>query len=221
MRDLLISGFVFMSVVSLSVSNVFSATVDGECLRWFIRSKIDPTKNCLEVCGTTTVGMGTFQCLSQCEKLCALQLENQKIKDPQVYYPGLSFEEIKLVAQYPKKVFVVLKQKQVAEVETKKVFGRNIANDESDAFRHFMWAGLLVKELGPDLAKKFLDAHEAGESRESPSRAMDLANNREALLVAEKLQKTGRLNQEALKKEAHRALQDGSLVVLSPRGGPK
>ncbi|MEQ1877593.1 MAG: hypothetical protein ABL958_13190 [Bdellovibrionia bacterium] len=42
-----------------------------------------------------------------------------------------------------------------------KIFGI----DESDAFRHFVWAGLLANEFGRERAKEFLDAHETDPDR--------------------------------------------------------
>lgn len=134
---------------------------------------------------------------------------------------GLTAEERKLIEQYPKEAIKVFLQKNKAELATKKVFGRDDQGDESDAFRHFVWAGYLVKELGPDLAKKFLDAHEATENTDDPDRAMDLANNRAGLLVAERLSREKKLTDVEIGKEAINALKGKTLSILNPKGGPK
>jgi len=136
-----------------------------------------------------------------------------------LYYPGLTAEERKLINARPQEAFTVFNQKEKAESATVRVFGRDAQNDESDAFRHFVWAGLLAKELGPDLAKQFLDAHEGAGRSNDPNRAMDLANNRAGLLAAEKLRKEGNLTESRLEKEALESIKNRTLVVLEPRGG--
>jgi hypothetical protein len=54
--------------------------------------------------------------------------------------------------------------------------GNDSFDDETDAFRHFTWAGLMGKEIGSKLAKQFSDAHEANDGK-SASSVMDLNNN--------------------------------------------
>ena len=94
------------------------------------------------------------------------------------YYPGLTPEERKLISKYPAEALKAFLAKQKAESATTKRFKRDDESDESDAFRHFVWAGLLAKELGPEMAKKFLDAHESNQGIDNAEKAMDLANNR-------------------------------------------
>lgn len=55
-------------------------------------------------------------------------------------------------------------------------------NNEADAYRHTLWSHLMTQGIGPELAKKFGDAHEmAGSSTSGPGpnseRLMDLHNN--------------------------------------------
>lgn len=47
---------------------------------------------------------------------------------------------------------------------------------------------------------------------------MDLANNREGLLAFERLRKQGHLGLSEIEKEAMKALNEGKLVVITPRG---
>ncbi len=61
-----------------------------------------------------------------------------------------------------------------------------------------MWAGLLTKELGPEMAKIFLDAHEENPLQTKEEKSMDLANNRGVILVAEKLKKLNELDEKNL-----------------------
>jgi hypothetical protein len=144
-----------------------------------------------------------------------------KILGELLYYPGLTLEEQELIKQYPRESLKVFQAKEKAESLTNKYFNRSDQNDESDAFRHFMWAGLLSKELGSDLAKKFLDAHEAGPNNGEEERAMDLANNREGLLTADRLRKNSQLSEDNLIKEAKLSLDQKRLIVLRKKGGPK
>ena len=136
------------------------------------------------------------------------------------YYPGLTAKEKELISRHPKEAVLVFLQKQKAESMSYKYFGRDAEDDESDAFRHFVWAALLYKEIGSDLAKDFLDAHEAGQTGSSKG-AMDLANNRAGLLIAEKLVREKRLTQKEIEEEGIKALRDQTLSVLNSRGGPK
>jgi len=160
----------------------------------------------------------TQACLRLLKKMCHT---SYKILGSLLYYPGLTSDERKLVEQYPREALIVFMQKQKAESATERVFGRDSQGDESDAFRHFVWAGYLAKELGPDSAKKFLDAHEATERSEDPDRAMDLANNRAGLIAAERLSREKKLTDVEVEKEAIDALRTGTLSVLKPKGGPK
>jgi hypothetical protein len=55
-------------------------------------------------------------------------------------------------------------------------------NNEADAYRHAVWSHLMTRGIGPELAKKFGDAHEMAGSSTSGAgpnseRLMDLHNN--------------------------------------------
>ena len=190
------------------------------CDDWFKKSKVKPnTPDCLIQCATLPVSMGTATCSQRCEKFCNPQSTVSFILGRFLYYPGLTFEERKLVQKYPDQALVVYQQKGIAEKETMSLFHRDKQDDESDAYRHFLWAGLLAKELGAERAKEFLDAHESDGDADDPHRAMDLANNRAGLVAAEKLRKEGALNLEGLQREAMDAFKKNTLIVLKPEGG--
>ena len=160
--------------------------------------------------------MGTFHCPDECDNLCRSSTK-EKLLFRYVYYPALTKAEKALIAKYPKKAYIVYKQKNLAENRTNFYFPRGLVNDESDAFRHFIWAGLLRKELGLNLAQMFLDAHENNVYQTEAEKAMDLANNRARLLESGRLKKQKKLNIKSLEKTALKHLREQRLVVLKKR----
>jgi len=135
------------------------------------------------------------------------------------YYPGLTNAEKALIAEKPREALRVYSAMNRAERLTFKYLKRSGERDESDAFRHFAWAGLLVMELGADTAQGFLDAHEAAPGNPADEKAMDLANNRAGILEANRLKASGELSEGAVEARAIDALKQGKLVILKPRGG--
>ncbi|NBX76563.1 MAG: hypothetical protein EBQ92_08405 [Proteobacteria bacterium] len=204
-------------LIFLFSTGVFAT--DG-CRLWFDRSKIEAGSDCLTKCTVFKTDLSTFSCPERCSEFCESKSPVSKLLEKVAYYPGLTLEERKLISQYPKEALKAFLAKEKAESATMKQFKRDDEADESDAFRHFVWAGLLTKELGPEMAKKFLDAHESNQGSDNAERAMDLANNRAGLLAAERLQKNGSLTEDQIEKEALAALKDGTLIVLKPKGGP-
>lgn len=201
-------------VLSLLVANF--ALAEDDCIDWFQRSKAKPgSPDCDMRCALNPTDMATFTCPSRCDDLCKPSSGSPKLQ-ALVFYPGLTDEERSLVSINPKEALVVFKQKNRAEAATDKYFPGGRFNDESDAFRHFVWAGLLVKELGAERAQLYLDAHEKNPSQPPNERAMDLANNRGGILAAQKLLKLGQLNQTEIEKVGLEALRKKELVVLSP-----
>jgi hypothetical protein len=89
-------------------------------------------------------------------------------------------------------------------------------NDEGDAFRHFMWAGLITKELGVAQAKLYLDAHESDPAQPSGEKSMDEFNNGMGQRAAEKLSAKGAWTQRDLEAEGLESLRDKKLSVLNP-----
>lgn len=208
-----------ISKVLLVLLQLSWAAHADECAVWFEKSgieKVDP--DCELKCSVAGTSMGTFMCPQLCKKFCGKTPVSDTLIGPLLYYPGLTSEERKLVNQFPKEALVVFVQKQKAESATVRMFSRDAEDDESDAFRHFVWAGLLAKELGTERAKVFLDAHESQGDRSSPNRAMDLANNRAGLLTADRLRREGKLSQESLETAAGEGIKKGELVILKPTG---
>ncbi len=198
-----------------------SSVADDLCRKWFEASRIPKGPECLNKCAVLSTGMGTFMCPNLCKQLCEDNSLSKKLLEQIAYYPGLNKKERQLISEHPKEAVEVYNQKNKAESESQKTFGRDSSDDESDAFRHFLWAALLTKELGANLAKEFLDAHESEDSSENPSKAMDLANNRAGILAAEKLINSGKFSLDAVKQEALKGIKDGTLIVLKPQGAGK
>lgn len=133
---------------------------DADCISWLKAGKIATgTKTCILNCAALMTDMGTFVCPNQCDLLC-------------------KNTEDSLTA------FI---QKTRAEWSSGRNFPEQGLNDEGDAFRHFIWAGLLTKELGTEKAKDFLNAHEANPLQPESERDMDKFNNEKGHLAAQNL----------------------------------
>ena len=124
-----------------------------ECDEWFKESKLNASdKNCLSKCLVLGTGMDTFMCHQGCARYCKTPLTKALTMDL-AYFPGLTKAERALIAEYPKEALKVFQQMNLAETLTIKNFNRSTQLDESDAFRHFVWAALLAKEIGTDVAE--------------------------------------------------------------------
>lgn len=191
------------------------------CKEWFDKADLKKDMSCIMKCSVLSTNMGTFHCPALCQDLCRENKKtsnySQKKLERFVYYPGLTNDEKDLVRQSPKDAWIVFEQKNIAEESTERNFPDGDLNDESDAFRHFIWAGLLFKELGLEKAKQFLDAHENDPKQPPSEKAMDLANNRDGLLVAQKLIKNNKLDLKTLEREALKELIERRLTILNPR----
>ena len=119
------------------------------CEEWFKNADLKPGQDCEIECTSTKVRMDTFQCTSFCNELCKKNTDNKKyypktLLGSLLYYPGLTSDEKELIKKYHKESLIVFVQKEKAEAKTEKLFPNGSLNDESDAFRHFVWAGLIA-----------------------------------------------------------------------------
>ena len=190
---------------------------DDICEKWFLEAGLKAnTDSCQVACSTTIVDMGSFICPNQCEELCKQKIPN-KLVEPLSYIQGLNEGDKAIIAKYPKDALIVYKAKDTVDDLTQKVFGKAGRNDESDAFRHFIWAGLLVKELGQKRAELFLTAHEQDPGQPASERDMDIANNKMGIEFSNNELKQGnKIELDALEKAALKALKDNRLKVLEP-----
>ena len=135
---------------------LFSQFVLAEsCEDWFQKSKITVgSKDCELLCASFPTGMGTFMCPSQCKDLC------------KTVFPRSAFdlipkdmatkEERDLVSKFPLEALRAYQDKLAAENSTERLFSIGIHNTEADAFRHFIWSGLMTKSIGSEKARLFL-----------------------------------------------------------------
>ncbi len=131
-----------------------------------------------------------------------------------IYYPGLTPAENKLIKKYPIDALTVYLQKNIAENSSSRNFPDQSLNDESDAFRHFIWSGLLTKELGVNKAREFLDAHEEDPAQPENQKKMDLFNNNRGQIAAQNLIKENVWCLRTLERKALNELKDNKLSVL-------
>ena len=96
------------------------------------------------------------------------------------------------------------------------LYGVSGTSDESDACRHYVWAGMMAKHLGPDFEKNLLDAHEAEPNQPIDQKSMDMANNRAGILAANQLIRLNQYSNEKIVEIFMRDLKQGKLIVLKP-----
>ena len=201
----------FINLILILSVRVYAYS-DDICKEWFEKTKIAiSSKDCEAKCTVAMIDMRTFNCHSQCAELCS---DNSISK--YVFYPGLNSKEKTLIDKYPKESMIVFVEKMRAEESSLRQFPTQKFNDEGDAFRHYIWAGLLTKELGSEMAQTFLDAHEENPLQPNEEKSMDLANNRGGILSAQKLQKENKLELKNLENQALDDLRANKLIVIKP-----
>lgn len=214
-----------MRLTRFSFPLLFSALVfcrsahsaDQVCQKWFERNVKKIQSDCELDCASLITDMGTFHCPSECDELCSAFKKNSSSGLGQLlYYPGLTPAERKLVDKTPKEAIVVFVQKTRAELSSSRNFPAQKYNDEGDAFRHFIWAGLLTKELAPARVKSYLDAHEGDPAQPGAERSMDEFHNGMGQKAAEKLSAKGSWTIQELEREGLDALRSKKLSVLNP-----
>ena len=85
--------------------------------------------------------------------------------------------------------------------------GAVLRNDTADAFRHALWSFLMTRELGPEMAKRFGDAHEISEPNPGGERLMDLYNNHMGRVLALDPRNKGRPAEDVIME----AIRNGQL----------
>lgn len=216
-KKLKLELFICVFGVFVCTFSHFSACADI-CDEWFKQSKIKSgAQDCLLQCAIHKVDMSTFMCHDACGVLCKKAMPVDFTFKLSSLYPGLTDAERALVSEFPKQAFQVYMAKYKAESVCQDLFGQNQTNDESDACRHFVWAGLNTKELGSKDAQKFLNAHEQEPTQPEKEKAMDLANNRAGVLIAEELIKNNKFSIEELIQRFQKTLDAGELIVLKAR----
>ena len=192
--------------------------ISDDCQTWFKNAKIKKDNNCLTNCTTTNVDMGTFNCPSQCDKLCKIKLKDNVIFDISNLRYGLTPAERALVVKYPDQMVEAFKLSKKANRICEKEFPNNIGlNDIADACRHFIWAANMNKKLGSKLADEILNAHEMDFEQPLREKSMDLANNRVGMVSSELLIKENKFNDKEILKDFKIRLKKGQFIILEKK----
>jgi hypothetical protein len=130
-------------------------------------------------------------------------------------YPTLNKEEKQLVKDNPIEAAIVfysaLKAEQIAEEE----FPNSKPNGASDALRHFVWSGFLVRDIGEDRAIIYLKAHESTPGQSPAEFEMDSFNNNQGVIAAKDLISIGFFEDSKILEIGKSQLSAGNLKVLS------
>ena len=104
---------------------------------------------------------------------------------------GLTPREKLYLLTHPHHIGTIKENADKALAEAARQFpGPGLHNGPGDAFRHCYWSALLARDIGPDNAQTFTDAHEAYGDNPAGEKAMDLHNNGVGISI-------GRANQGA------------------------
>jgi hypothetical protein len=191
------------------------------CEAWFLKSGVNAgTQKCDLECAIIPVDMGTFDCANQCKTFCKTYIKPGAVDEIASYVEtrALTPAEKSLIAKYPVDAAYAYLAKKDALESTRRIFEGNFRNDESDAYRHFMWAGLMREKISAERTLAFLKAHEADVGAPRGEREMDEINNNLGIGTAEKLIKENNINQESLEKAALNGIKAGVLKVITPSG---
>ena len=205
-----------MKIIVLFLSLFFSnqSYAGDSCVEWFKESKIPLGRDCLLKCASISTDMGTFDCPNICDQLCKSNIKDTVLFQLSDLYPGLTAEERALSTKYPSKMLSAYKLTWKAEKMCLNLYRSTQTNDESDACRHFVWASLMMKDLGIEFSTAVLNAHEQDPKQPEKEKAMDLANNRQGQIVAQDLIKKNLFNEENVLNAFKEDLKQGRLIVL-------
>lgn len=207
MKVFLISVILLLGHISLAKDDA----IPTECTELFSNHKVRDKDNCTLACETLKIDMGTFYCAQYCTNYCSGIDLGFRLSD---LYPGLTEAEKKFVDSNPKKAAQAYLLSWKAEKLCHRIYLKSDTNDESDACRHYVWAGLLNFELGQSDANQILDAHEQNPLEPETEKAMDLANNRRGIIVSSELQTKKTADEVILLDRFKSDLSNGKLIVL-------
>ena len=189
--------------------------------------EIDPTKYILFPVrkNVQPIGISVRTMLAQgLAELIDSTLKDTIVRNSKYWYQSkMNPSELELLEEYPLEALDGFIKAQEAINLTKLHFFRNGVDDESDAFRHFVWAGLMTRDLGDSLARRFLNAHEAipnPSPQDTNSSAMDRYNNEKGIQAELALESQGTASTGNLSGKALDALKNQELKVINKEGGP-
>ena len=171
--------------------------IPSTCKAAFSRANIEKASDCEIKCAMVETDFSNFDCNRFCDDYCAQS--KMRNSDPQFrlsdLYPGLTEAEKKIVDENPLKTAEAYRLSWKAESVCREDYLVSDTNDESDACRHFIWAGFLYSNLGDSFAEKVLNAQEANVDQPDNERKMDVANNKRGILAAKQLSNVASLMQ--------------------------
>lgn len=129
-------------------------------------------------------------------------------------YPTLNKKEKSLVKERPIEAAIVFYNAIIAEHKAEKFYPNSKPNGESDAFRHYVWSGLLVRDVGEDIARAFLNAHETTLGQSTAEKIMDQFNNDQGIIAAKDLLQKEYFDNSTILERAKKDLEAGKLRVL-------
>lgn len=130
-------------------------------------------------------------------------------------YPALNKAEKNLVKKSPIEAAIVFYNALIAEYKAEEFYPNSKPNGKSDAFRHYVWSGLLVRDVGEDSARTFLNAHEMTLGQSAAEKSMDQFNNDQGINAAKDMLQKEYFDNAALMERAKKGLEGGTLKVLA------
>jgi hypothetical protein len=194
--------------------------IPKECSKAFAKIKVKNADSCEMDCNLSGVDMSSFDCSRFCDNFCEdwkdshSKSSNGPIFKLSNLYPGLTDSERKFADENPSRAIAAYRLSWEAESICKDEYRISDTNDESDACRHFVWAGLLNEKFGSSVASEILDAHEANPDEPENEKSMDLANNRRGVIVSSRLISEKKMSPTEILNQFKEDLKNGKLVVL-------
>ncbi|OFZ18864.1 MAG: hypothetical protein A2Z20_02560 [Bdellovibrionales bacterium RBG_16_40_8] len=130
-------------------------------------------------------------------------------------YPTLNDSEKTLVKKYPIQSAIVFYNAMIAENNAEKLYPQSGVNGKADAFRHYVWSGLITRDLNESSAREFLNAHEQNPRQPRIEKEMDEFNNELGIIAAKSLLNTGSFENEKLFQKASNEIINGNLRILN------
>lgn len=130
-------------------------------------------------------------------------------------YPTLNESEKALVKKYPIESAIVFYNAIIAENKAESLYPNSGVNGKADAFRHYVWSGLITRDLNESAAREFLAAHENDPKQPQNAREMDEFNNSRGILAAKNLLLDGVFEDEKLFRKAANEISRGNLRAIN------
>ena len=216
----MLSSVMFKGIFIFFLCSPLTVLWAETCESWFLKSGVTAgTKNCEMDCALIPSDMGSFDCSAQCDNLCKAYVNPDTAAGLAKYVErkALTQAEKTLISKHPADAINAFRLKNDALDSTQRIFGKNGWNDESDAFRHFVWSGLMANSMGVERAKQFLEAHEQAPDQPPEEFKMDTFNNEQGIKAGANL-KIKDSGAGVLEKQAVQKLENGELQVLKPKG---